>query len=617
MAEVVSFISGILTIGEVTLRTGEAIFKLGRLWARVNDVPRNIIDLTQRLECLDPSLLEIESIFKPSQVEQTTYLGLALKRTTAYCRLALDDLNSLVSEMSHSIDSHTTKGKVTCFRILLEKDSLGKIENRLGSAVSMLSLVQQTYLIALTRAQPDIIIQRWSAHSSHNIDPQDAGISSENRTTYTTCNVQTSESISNTTRYTTYAITKSSHSSKITLRVPRWISSKVWEICCTRALGDWTFQLRSYSTRPSDSQVFQVARAGSPASLRNLFEIGLASPYDRTIDGETLFHEAVRGLNVGTARYLVTTCLNFLEADNYGLYPIAKTFDSPCSEKDAEEFINTIRSDRNFGNDFLLSNHDNTTYYSNTRRTSSGEISSTAFDFRVSRWFLRCLQSPRLLRAIIQPACAEDTSYVFERRAMAVALPIMLVVSTLGGAICPYPCRNCRSHSFDWEEWFASAKTAIKQTPDIHITQSICMCWLENKQFTALTRLLFHALNFTAHRRSAQWWECHFLGTLRVWLRTLKKEGVDLVCYGRRELEILREEDTYRDWEVAVSYPRRQTKPYLYYGASFRLISFDYGPSPEDWVVYLSEPTDLFAGEFWRMIDNPQRNIPGSWVGDN
>ncbi|KAI0400818.1 hypothetical protein F4802DRAFT_601709 [Xylaria palmicola] len=617
MAEAIGLISGILTIGEVTLRTGETILKLRRLWARVNDVPRNIIDLTQRLECLDPSLLEIESIFNSNQVEQTPYLELALKRTVAYCRLALDDLNSVVQEMSHSIDGHTTKSKITCFRILLGKDSLGKIENRLGSAVSMLSLVQQTYLIALTRAQPDIIIQKWSAHTSRNNDLQYAAISSKNITTYTTCTAQTSQSISNTTQYNACAITKSSISSKITLRVPRWISSKVWEMCYTRALGDWTFQLRSYSTRPSDSPVFQVARSGSPTSLRKLFDTGLASPYDRTIDGETLVHEAVRGLNVSTTRYLMTTYLNFLEADNDGLYPIAKTLDSECSEKDAEDFIKAIRSDSSFGSELLiLSNHDNSTYR-NTRRPYSEEISSTTFDFRVSRWLLHCFRSPRLLRAIMQPAWAEDTSHIFEHRAMATALPINMVVTTLGAAICPYPCRKCRSHSFDWEEWLTSAKTAIKQTPDIHITQSICVFGPENKQFTALTRLLFHALNFAAHRRSAQWWERHFLGGLRIWLRTLKQEGVDLVRYGRRELEILHEEETYRDWEVPVSYPRRQNEPYLYYRTPFRLISFRYGPSPEDWVVYLSEPTDLFAGEFWRMIDNPQHNIPGSWVGDD
>ncbi|KAI8951744.1 hypothetical protein F4801DRAFT_601094 [Xylaria longipes] len=199
---------------------------------------------------------------------------------------------------------------------------------------------------------------------------------------------------------------------------------------------------------------------------------------------------------------------------------------------------------------------------------------------------------------------------------MATIIPIMVVAATLGGAICPYPCRKCMSHSFDRVTWLLSAKTVLKHTPDIHITQSLWICGPEHKRLTALTALLFHLLNFTTHRRSDQWWDRHFLGELKVWLRTLKQEGVDLVHYGRRELEILQEEETYRDWDVAVSYPRRQGELYLYYKAPFRLIGFTYGPNPEDWVIYLSQPTDLFAGEFFGMINNPQRNIPGYW-GDN
>ncbi|KAI0455437.1 hypothetical protein F5B21DRAFT_503254 [Xylaria acuta] len=627
MAEIIGFISGAVTIAEVTLRIGETILKLRRLWALVKDVPSYISDLTQKLECLDPSLLEIETIFDANQVEKAPYLELALKRTVTYCRMALDDLNSLVRELNLSIDGHGTRAKATCFRILLKKDTIRKLENRLGSAINMLSLVQQTYLITLTRAQPDIIIRKWLTHTNRNNDLQFPTIANHGVETRqndpnfkhdNTCesNLSTVLQAHGHSRVSDIlTITKPSTRSKITLRAPRCISCKVWEICFTRAVGDWTFRLRSYSTRPSDSQVFQVARSGSPTSLWKLFDTGLASPYDRTIDGRTLFHEAARGLNVGTTRYLMTNCLSAFDTDNYGFYPLTHTLDFECDEKDAEEFVQTIASDHTFGSEFLEFSINDHSMYRNTRKTHSEEISSATLEAEFSRWARNCFSSPWLPRALMQPAWAKDKGHSFEHKA-AIVLPINMVAATLGGAICPYPCRKCRSHSFDWETWLSSAKTALQHTPDIHITHSPWICGPEYKRLTALTRLLFHSLNYTTHRRSDQWWERHFLGELRVWLSTLKEEGVDLVDYGRRELEIIHDEETYRDWDVAVSYPRRQDEPYLYYRTPFRLIGFTYGPNPEDWVIYLSEPTDLFAGEFWGAINNPQPKIPGSWVDD-
>jgi len=62
---------------------------------------------------------------------------------------------------------------------------------------------------------------------------------------------------------------------------------------------------------------------------------------------------------------------------------------------------------------------------------------------------------------------------------------------------------------------------------------------------------------------------------------------------------------------------------------SFELISFTYGPRPEDWKFWFSEPSDPYAGDFWAMVeegrpwiddeeamgDHPQP-MPGSWSED-
>jgi len=47
-----------------------------------------------------------------------------------------------------------------------------------------------------------------------------------------------------------------------------------------------------------------------------------------------------------------------------------------------------------------------------------------------------------------------------------------------------------------------------------------------------------------------------------------------------------------------------------------RLINFKYGPSPNDWIFWFSEPSDPFAGDFWAMIEGEEywRMFEKGWV---
>jgi hypothetical protein len=53
------------------------------------------------------------------------------------------------------------------------------------------------------------------------------------------------------------------------------------------------------------------------------------------------------------------------------------------------------------------------------------------------------------------------------------------------------------------------------------------------------------------------------------------------------------------------------------------LINLHYGARPGDWIFWLSEQTDEYAGDFWSMIEDPLEldeedrpmvlKMPGSW----
>jgi hypothetical protein len=96
---------------------------------------------------------------------------------------------------------------------------------------------------------------------------------------------------------------------------------------------------------------------------------------------------------------------------------------------------------------------------------------------------------------------------------------------------------------------------------------------------------------------------------LHAWLHIMKNSGVDLETYGRREASILSREFFGGSSREVLLSQRHGSHPGLY----LRLIAFEFGPKPEHWKFWFSEPTDQLVGEFWDMIDHPERSMPGAW----
>ena len=104
---------------------------------------------------------------------------------------------------------------------------------------------------------------------------------------------------------------------------------------------------------------------------------------------------------------------------------------------------------------------------------------------------------------------------------------------------------------------------------------------------------------------------------VRAWLKALLAAGVDLQRYGKAEKDLHLRGEVNRCfsssyWLPGKGFELSEYKPEI----TWRLISFTYGPSPQDWQFWFSEPTDKFAGQFWNMIEHPELIMPGAWVND-
>jgi hypothetical protein len=96
---------------------------------------------------------------------------------------------------------------------------------------------------------------------------------------------------------------------------------------------------------------------------------------------------------------------------------------------------------------------------------------------------------------------------------------------------------------------------------------------------------------------------------LKIWLMDLKSVGVDLEEFGRAEKDLYDSGAIGKDYHVS-----------LRVGGNHRLINFTYGTSPHDWHLWISENSDLFAGEFWDMVKCEEEVMPGAmpraWLDD-
>ncbi|EXL91638.1 hypothetical protein NOF04DRAFT_16674 [Fusarium oxysporum II5] len=157
MSEILGLASSNITIVEVAGKLGTNTIRLKRLWDEVQDVPVSIQMCIEQLEILAPAIDEMESEFEKTR--NMIQNDSASKRSLEYSRKAVQTLDTLVRDMESQISAaRTSRRLVVQLKVRIKKDVIEDHQQRLTSALQLLSLSQQTYLIALSRAQPGIII---------------------------------------------------------------------------------------------------------------------------------------------------------------------------------------------------------------------------------------------------------------------------------------------------------------------------------------------------------------------------------------------------------------------------------------------------------------------------
>lgn len=99
---------------------------------------------------------------------------------------------------------------------------------------------------------------------------------------------------------------------------------------------------------------------------------------------------------------------------------------------------------------------------------------------------------------------------------------------------------------------------------------------------------------------------------LCIWLSELKRAGIDLEEYGAFQQEWFKLDYVPQEFPVwadsGCSSQKNDDRPWG------KLLGLEYGPEPEDWRIFITNPVDEYVGEFWESVQRGFEVMPGTWV---
>lgn len=149
MAEVLGVVASGIAIAQIAGQAGGAVLKLKQLWDEVRDVPNTIAELMEQIDCLDPALWETENHFNDQEIPRFFFDHVAAHRSTEYCRKALEKLSNITNDLAALVRSRKSmRRNINCVRVVLRREEIKGLEQRLRNAIGVLQIAQQNYIMS-------------------------------------------------------------------------------------------------------------------------------------------------------------------------------------------------------------------------------------------------------------------------------------------------------------------------------------------------------------------------------------------------------------------------------------------------------------------------------------
>lgn len=145
MAETLGVVAGGVAVIQMVSQVSSGILKLRALLEEIKNVPPMFARLIDGLEILIPLLTEVEAIqanFPPGDLGDAT-----LKLCIQHCRRSGQAITDMVTSLNQEINSTRRVRRLSAsLKVILNKDTLARLERELAGAIQLLMLAQQSYM---------------------------------------------------------------------------------------------------------------------------------------------------------------------------------------------------------------------------------------------------------------------------------------------------------------------------------------------------------------------------------------------------------------------------------------------------------------------------------------
>ncbi|KAL3447631.1 hypothetical protein BJX65DRAFT_89859 [Aspergillus insuetus] len=603
MAEVFGVVAGGFGVVGLVDQIVKTISTLRSLRTFVENAPTELEDLIEDAEVVQGVLETLD----PAS------LG-SLNRPSTECRLRKfqKDLEDTINEMRQFTASAASRKKIEKMKLAWKKDAVKARKQNLETIKQTLLLLQASYHSVSIRQQNAAISQLVAVIQTQTTrgSTKCTGAHQEPEGGY----LQISKKRSQRARGS------NTKSSEYRLRIPLAFINKLWTIQTNRLVSGWTFTFQTHNLISDASPVFKYCADGNVAEVQRLFSSRLASPVDCLSNGTSLLSIAAFNGRIEICQLLLDNGANPTYRNEIGVGPLdyanirARVWTDGPQEipaiVDLYRLLIAVEEDE----DVFLDNRNYLPHW------FTGILCPPeALDLIHSRVFVDYAALPlsvrfqRTMRINVFFAMG-TTPEMFQILMGGRIEPEAYLLEDQHGETLLHKVTECLAFDFAWkvtdnaDGWRQMLRDAGEGLADLQqVSSTLC----ETPLITFL-RAWGESLD---RYRSYRW--SSFTSALRKWVSELQAVGVDLEEYGELEREMHRNGDVDRQIEMTViqgdmNYFKATDPPAD--RLKFRLLDFTYGPEPEDWFVWVTNPLDEFAGQFWRMVEREVEVMPGTWV---
>ncbi|EPE30452.1 Ankyrin repeat-containing protein [Glarea lozoyensis ATCC 20868] len=630
MAEIFGVVAGGIGVASFVAQIGDNLIKLKNITDSMKDAPKELRSIIQNVEELGHILESIRTRARYLQIPDGA--DDIIDHSLASCHAAAQELYQVATHLELLISGNGRKGR---FKFAVKKQGIEDLRRKLEETKSNIQLAhiasniffqQHQYFshINQQRINQQICqeLQRLKTTDSRSTQSADLSVSSTKDTpVHSSHEIWKGPSVMGFLfggvqySFNQYSLNKNdSRKSKSAIRsvakvrifTPQWISRNVYEAQIIQDRWSCSFNLRPYSIVPVDCELFHCVGEGNVEGIQRLFNLGLATPFDRDIHGFTALHYAVYNHRAQACKLLLDEGAEAFALDGTGVHgkvPI-HWLDSEIYDHSVKEILSLFFHENQ---DALISFGDGKSMLESAfvERYQAMELSlKYAYPPYSERSTEDKIEFVLTFSLVVHPRALElalgEASLERHQFEICDSAGYTLTECIIRNLVC-----NALLDPEIVEECFPILQQAIRSHIDLYRP--------DRNHLTIISLLLLfyagyssYVLTFRDFCPSGKW-------LLKKYLKCLVLAGVDLTLYGAKEREIHQNERKFSDvhtWRICHDWGNHEDC-----FAGFYSFCIKYGPTIHDWDVWDDRAANYeYAEDFWEMIESPWEQLPGAWI---